>query len=52
MKGVFIDTNIFYNIIIFKTVLTQTAKNLLEDFEDKRFYTSITVINELLYILQ
>jgi len=46
---VFIDTNIFYNIL-FKTDLTQTAKRLLEELESRRFFTSTTVVNELLYI--
>ncbi len=46
---VFIDTNIFYNIL-FKTRLTSEARQLLEDLEDKTFYTSLTVVNELLYI--
>ncbi len=49
MSSVFIDTNIFYNIL-FKTNLTQIARKLLEDFEDRKFYTSTTVVNELLYI--
>ncbi len=49
MSSVFIDTNVFYNIL-FKTSLTQTARKLLEEFEDKKFYTSLTVVNELLYI--
>jgi len=46
---VFIDTNIFYNIL-FKTDLTQIARKLLEELESKRFFTSTTVINELLYV--
>jgi predicted nucleic acid-binding protein len=49
VSSVFIDTNIFYNIL-FKTSLTQTARKVLEELEDKKFYTSLTVINELLYI--
>ena len=49
MNGIFIDTNIFYNIL-FKTSLTQTARRLLEDYEDRKFYASLTVVNELLYI--
>ncbi len=49
MNGIFIDTSIFYNIL-FKTSLTQTARRLLEDHEDRKFYTSLTVVNELLYI--
>jgi len=49
VNGIFIDTNIFYNIL-FKTSLTQTARRLLEDYEDRKFYTSLTVVNELLYI--
>ena len=49
MTSVFIDTNVFYNIL-FKTNLTQIARKLLEEFEDKKFYTSLTVVNELLYI--
>ena len=49
MNKVFIDTNIFYNIL-FETSLTHTARKLLEDYEENKFYTSLTVINELLYI--
>ena len=49
MNKVFIDTNIFYNIL-FKTNLTRKARKLLEDYEENKFYTSLTVINELLYI--
>ncbi len=49
MSSVFIDTNVFYNVL-FKTNLTRTARKLLEEFEDKEFYTSVTVVNELLYI--
>ena len=49
MNGVFIDTNIFYNIL-FETSLTRVARRLLEDYEDKKFHTSLTVVNELLYI--
>lgn len=49
MNGIYIDTSIFYNIL-FKTSLTQTARRLLEDYEDRKFYTSLTVVNELLYI--
>jgi len=45
----FIDTNVFYNIL-FETSLTQTARRLLEDYEESMFYTSLTVVNELLYI--
>ncbi len=47
--SVFIDTNVFYNIL-FRTSLTQVARKLLEEFEDRRFCTSITVVSELLYI--
>ena len=36
MSSVFIDTNIFYNIL-FKTDLTQTARKILEEFEDRKF---------------
>ena len=49
MNKVFIDTNIFYNIL-FETKLTQAARKLLEDYEECLFHTSLTVINELLYI--
>jgi predicted nucleic acid-binding protein len=49
VNGIFIDTSIFYNIL-FKTSLTQKARRLLEDYEDRKFYTSPTVVNELLYI--
>jgi len=44
--GIFIDTNVFYNIL-FKTRLTES---LLEKFEEEPFYTSQVAINELLYI--
>ncbi len=49
MNKVFIDTNVFYNIL-FETSLTQVARKLLEDFEESKFHTSLTVVNELLYI--
>ena len=49
MNEVFIDTNIFYNIL-FETSLTRKARKLLEDYEENKFYTSLTVVNELLYI--
>ncbi len=49
MNKVFIDTNIFYNVL-FETNLTRNARKLLEDYEENKFYTSLTVINELLYI--
>lgn len=49
MSKVFIDTNIFYNIL-FETNLTHAAQKLLEDYEENKFYTSLTVVNELLYI--
>ncbi len=49
MNKIFIDTNIFYNIL-FETTITQAARKLLEDYEESRFYTSLTVVNELLYI--
>ena len=49
MNKVFIDTNIFYNVL-FETNLTRKARKLLEDYEENKFYTSLTVINELLYI--
>ncbi|MCE4619777.1 MAG: PIN domain-containing protein, partial [Desulfurococcales archaeon] len=49
MNKVFIDTNIFYNIL-FETSLTHKARKLLEDYEENKFYTSLIVINELLYI--
>jgi len=51
VSSAFIDTNIFYNIL-FETSLTQMARKLLEEFEDRKFYTSLTVVNELLYIPQ
>ncbi len=49
MNGIFIDTNVFYNIL-FETDLTQVARKLLEDYEESPFHTSLTVVNELLYI--
>ena len=49
MNKIFIDTNIFYNIL-FETSLTQVARKLLEDYEENKFHTSLTVVNELLYI--
>jgi len=49
VNKVFIDTNIFYNIL-FETSLTQEARKLLEDYEESKFHTSLTVVNELLYI--
>ncbi len=49
MNNVFIDTNIFYNIL-FKTQLTDRARKLLIKLEDRSFYTCLIVINELLYI--
>ncbi len=49
MNKVFIDTNMFYSIL-FETGLTHTARKLLEDYEESVFYTSLTVVNELLYI--
>ncbi len=49
MNGIFIDTNVFYNIL-FETSLTRTARRLLENYEDRKFYTSLTTVNELLYI--
>ncbi len=49
MTGIFLDTNILYNVL-FRTQLTTKAIDLLVDNEDRRFYTSITVVNELLYI--
>jgi predicted nucleic acid-binding protein len=49
VSNVSIDTNIFYNIL-FKTSLTQTARKLLEEFENNKYHTSLTVVNELLYI--
>ena len=51
MNKVFIDTNIFYNIL-FETDLTSDARKLLEDYEENKFYTSLTVVNELLYIIR
>ncbi len=49
MSKSFIDTNVFYNIL-FGTSLTQIARKLLEDYEESMFYTSLTVVNELLCI--
>jgi len=49
VNKIFIDTNIFYNIL-FETNLTQVARKLLEEYEESLFYTSLTVVNELLYI--
>lgn len=49
MNKIFIDTNVFYNIL-FETNLTQVARKLLEEYEENLFYTSLTVVNELLYI--
>jgi len=49
VNKVFIDTNIFYNIL-FETSLTRKTRELLENYEENQFYTSLTVINELLYI--
>jgi len=49
VNKIFIDTNVFYNIL-FETSLTQVARKLLEDFEESKFHTSLTVVNELLYI--
>ncbi len=49
MNQVFIDTNIFYNIL-FETSLTSKARKLLEEYEENKFHTSLTVVNELLYI--
>ena len=49
MNKVFVDTNIFYNIL-FETSLTRKARKLLEEYEENKFYTGLTVINELLYI--
>lgn len=43
-SNVFIDTNILYNIL-FKTSLTQTSRKLLEEFENNRFHTSLTVVS-------
>jgi predicted nucleic acid-binding protein len=44
-----VDTNVLYNIL-FKTSLTEKARKTLEELDDRRFYTSLTVVNELLYI--
>ena len=49
MSKIFIDTNVFYNIL-FKTQLTDRARKLLEELEGRSFYTSLIVVNELLYI--
>ena len=49
MSVIFIDTNVFYNVL-FKTQLTNRSRKLLEDFEDWEFNTSLTVVNELLYV--
>ena len=45
MNKVFIDTNIFYNIL-FETDLTGEARKLLEDYEENKFYTSLIVVGE------
>ena len=49
MNLVFIDTNIFYSIL-FETSLTSKARRLLEEYEENKFHTSLTVVNELLYV--
>jgi len=49
VSSAFVDTNVLYNIL-FKTSLTEKARKTLEELEDGRFYTSLTVVNELLYI--
>jgi predicted nucleic acid-binding protein len=49
VSRVFIDTNIFYNIL-FETDLTGEARRLIESYEESRLYTSLTVVNELLYV--
>jgi predicted nucleic acid-binding protein len=49
VSSAFVDTNVLYNIL-FKTSLTEKARKTLEELEDRRFYTSLTVVNELLYI--
>ena len=49
MNKAFIDTNIFYNVL-FETSLTRKVRELLEVYEENEFYTSLTVVNELLYI--
>jgi len=49
VNKIFIDTNIFYNIL-FETNLTQVARKLLEEYEENPFYTSLTVVNELFYV--
>jgi len=49
MSSVFIDTNVLYNVL-FRTALTARARRLLEKCEDRRLHTSLTVINELLYV--
>ncbi len=43
MSGIFIDTNIFYNVL-FKTKLTETVKRLLEKHEEEQFCISQIVI--------
>jgi len=48
VSSAFVDTNVLYNIL-FKTSLTEKARKTLEELEDRRFYTSLTVVNELLY---
>ncbi len=49
MRKLFVDTNIFYNIL-FRTELTSIARRILEENSDAMFYTSMIVVNELLYI--
>ncbi len=51
MSNIFIDIdiNIFYNVL-FKTSLTQTAGKLLEEFENNKSHTSLTAVDEMLYI--
>ena len=46
---VFLDTNIFYNIL-FETQLTMETRRILKEYADAEYMTSFIVVNELLYI--
>ena len=47
MTKAFIDTDIFYNILSKNRARRESTYLLLEEYEDYRFYTSLTVVNEL-----
>ena len=49
MNKLFIDTNIFYNIL-FETTYTPLARRILEENSSAKYYTSAIIVNELLYI--